>query len=366
MLREAHDQDNAQLLELLAKVEMGDALAVSAHRAPDYFALHRMQSDDTRVVVDDDDGALRGVGVLQVRTGYFHGMRTRIGTVCDVRAAPHGRRRATRREAIGALRAHVRASGCDVVCATMMAENEGARNAFVSRTIARRHGVRLVLARRYDTVCVPLQIGRGESDERGLRVLRARPSDVGEIARFLDEDHRHRPLGYDFSSGEFERRLARWPGFSLDDTYLARTPLGTLAGVCSVWDAAPVRRYRIARLPRTLEWANALGRIVGRAPLPAVGDEIRSLFLTNVSVRDDDAHVLSALVARVHADHVHGDHHLLQFPLFEGDPLDECARGRRGWRRFAWRVPFELHRIIDDSASPLAMVGRPGIEIALA
>lgn len=366
MLREADEADNAQLLELLARVEMGDALAVTALRSPDYFALHRMQGEDTRVVVDDEDGVVRGLGVLQTRTGYLHGMRTRIGTVCDVRAATSGKKRVTRREAIGALRAHVRASGCDVVCATMMAENEGARSAFVSRAIARRQGVRLVLAQRYHTVCVPLVVGQADGQTLGVRIERAAPIDVPEITRFLDADHRHRPLGYDFASGEFERRLTRWPGFSLDDTYLARTPLGTLAAVCTVWDAAPVRRYRITRLPRALRIANALARLTGRAPLPMVGDDIRSLFLTNLSVRSDDPDVFSALLARIHADRVHSGHHLLQFPLFATDPLAASLEGRRAWRRFAWRIPFELHRVVDEDQSPLAMVGRPGIEIALA
>src|SRR5437773_1116146 len=75
----------------------------------------------------------------------------------------------------------------------------------------------------------------------GWRVRTATEEDIPAIVELLDRDHRARPFGYRYDQGEMEHRLARWPGMTLERTYLAFDPRGRLGGMTSAWDPAAVK-----------------------------------------------------------------------------------------------------------------------------
>lgn|GEM_PF-524829 len=371
-LRVATDDDNARILELMADVPMAGSLVLATRREPDFFALYRMQRgrQDLWVFDAEDGGALKGMGGFLVRDGFLDGAPTPVGYLGDLRT----RGLARERLAFPQVYAHlfdrtVADTGCEHFLTGVLADNVSAIRALSSsstkssRRAAQPH---YHLLHRFDMANVHF-VGRlPRRRPSGLRVRTATIDDLPAITALLAADHRARAFGWRFDDGEFEHRLARWPGFSLEQTFCAFADDGRLVGVTTCWDAAAVKRYRVLRyagqmvtVKRVLD---VVARVSGCAPLPDPGHDFRYLYLTNLSVLDDNAAVMQALVDAIYARFARAGYHFLAFPLYEGDPL---AHGTRGY--VVRRVPFHLYAVTSSSrARSVWQAGRPGFEMALA
>jgi hypothetical protein len=371
-LRVATDDDNDRILDLMADVPMEGGLVLATRRDPDFFGLYRMQRGHQRLFVfdDEDRGALKGMGGFLVRDGFLDGAAARVGYLGDLRT----RGLARERLAFPQIYAHLFArtldeTGCEHFLTAVLAENERAIRALSSsstkssRRAAQPH---YHLLQRFDMANVHF-VGRlPRRKARGVTVRTATVNDIAAITSLLAADHRQRPFGWRFDDGEFEHRLAHWPGFALDHTFCAFADDGRLVGVTTCWDAATVKRYRVVRyagqmvtVKRALD---VVARVAGCAPLPDPGHDFRYLYLTNLSVLDDHPAVMQALVDAIYARFARAGYHFLAFPLYEGDAL---ARGTKGY--VVRRVPFHLYAVTSSArARSDWQAGRPGFEMALA
>jgi hypothetical protein len=370
-LRVATDNDNAAILDLMADVPMAGSLVLATRRDPDFFALYRIQRGHQRLwVFGDDGGALKGMGGFLVRDGFLDGAPGRVGYLGDLRTRGLARERLAFPQVYAHLFARtVEETGCEHFLTGVLADNVAAIRALSSSSS--KSGKRAAqphyhLVQRFDMANVHF-VGRLPRPKvRGVVVRTATVDDVAAIASLLAADHRQRPFGWRFDDGEFEHRLARWPGFALDHTFCAFADDGRLVGVTTCWDAAPVKRYRVLRyagqmvtVKRALD---VVARLSGLAPLPDAGHDFRSLYLTNLSVLDDSPVIMQALVDAIYARFARAGYHFLAFPLYEGDPL---ARGTKGY--VVRRVPFHLYAVTSSSRARTEwQAGRPGFEMALA
>lgn len=370
-LRTATADDNSRILDLMADVPMAGSLVLATRRDPDFFALYRMQRGTQRLwVFDDDAGALKGMGGFLVRDGFLDGDVARVGYLGDLRTRGLARERLAFPQVYAHLFARtVEETGCEHFLTGVLADNVAAIRALsssstrISRRAAQPH---YHLLRRFDMANVHF-VGRLPRPRiRGVTVRTATVDDIAAIATLLAGDHRQRPFGWRFDDGEFEHRLASWPGFALDHTFCAFADDGRLVGVTTCWDAAAVKRYRVLRYASqmvTVKRAlDVVARLSGLAPLPDPGHDFRYLYLANLSVLDDNPVIMQALVDDIYARFARAGYHFLAFPLYEGDPL---ARGTRGY--VVRRVPFHLYAVTSSSRARTEwQTGRPGFEMALA
>lgn len=391
-VRRASDDDNEALCQLMANSTMDGAMQISARRDPDYFALYRMQRGESEVYVSDrtDGQGLAGMATTFFRRGYHQGASTTVGYLADLRSGGFDRR--SRRFPLvfrDGLSALARQHGCETFHACVMGNNQGALRALTRRRGRRQSQPAFSLFRRYDGVAVHFLLPPGRpaplaaAQRRGLSVQRMAATSDGELAelrRFVAADHRNRPMGYAFDEGELEHRIASWPGYTLDNTYVCRDGAGDLVGTVNVWDASAVRRYRVAGLSRGMTWANrgynAAAWACGAPRLPGVGEDFSYIFLTTMSIAGDDPVVFRMLVDRIYADFHGRGYQFLLFPFFEHDgepdPLEEALSGSAElapprWGRVVRRMPFMLFTVSPEGPSRvLCQTGRPGFEIALA
>jgi hypothetical protein len=265
-------------------------------------------------------------------------------------------------------------TGCAAYLTGILAENAIAI-ASLTKPDARRKAKRApmphyALMRTYDMASIQLLAPPGfvRRGPRGpVEVRTATPADVASLAALLHEDHKARPFGYRFDQGELEHRLARWPGFALDDTFVARAANGELLACATAWDPSPVKRYRVERYAgsmRALELGmRAAAAVLRCPPLPRVGQDFRTLYLTNLSVRGDDPVVLRALLDAIYPHAWKKRAHFIALPLWSTD--DPHARALNGFA--VQRLGFHLYGV-SPSEAPRAEwpSGRPGFEIALA
>jgi hypothetical protein len=371
-LRVATNLDNERILALMADVPMEGGLVLATRRDPDFFGLYRLQRGDNELwVFDDDDGcALKGMGGFLVRDGFLDGAPARVGYLGDLRTRGLARERLAFPQVYAHLFSRtVEQTGCEHFLTAVMADNERAIRALSSSSSKSRRRTAQPyyhLLQRFEMANLHL-VGRlPRRRASGIVVRTATTTDLGAITALLAADHRGRPFGFRFDDGEFEHRLLHWPGFSLEHTFCAFSDDGRLLGVTTCFDPSPVKRYRVLRyagqmvaVKRALDVA---ARLTGCAPLPEPGDDFRSLYLTNLSIVDDNPAVLQALIDFIYPRVVRAGFHFVSFPLFEGDPLTSGAKGY-----VVRRIPFHLYAVTSSSrARTQWQRGRPGFEMALA
>lgn len=363
-IRLVHRQENDALLRLFSDVPMKGSLQLTTDRSPDFFALYDIQRAHTECWTYDIDGQPQGLGTMIVRDGWFDGEPRRVGYLGDLRAAAsiRGNGALPRMYGTGFEQACERL-GCELYYTAILSSNAWALKALVEKSAKRRYQPHYQLLHRFDAVQV--QFTRAKDRSRRIAVRTATPADVPEITRLLNDDHRRRAFGYRFDAGEFEHRLARWPGFTLDATYLAHDG-NRLLGVTTLWDAGPLKQYRVVAYRGGMRLARAgfdvVARLTGNTPLPAPGGSFRYRYLANLSVVDDRADVLEALLRATYGDTLGRGYHFLMLYMQEGSALNAALNPFS-----VRRLGFQLHSVTAaDMARRAWPTGPTGFEIALA
>jgi hypothetical protein len=106
-----------------------------------------------------------------------------------------------------------------------------------------------------------------------------------------------------------------------------------------------------------------VGPLVGATRLPRPGDRFRYLYLTHVSVPDEEPAVMAALLDRIYADWHGLGYHFLSACVLQRDPLRPAFAGYRTTalpaHMYVMSEPGSRFNEIDLGA------GRPGFEMAL-
>jgi hypothetical protein len=369
-VRIATRADNDFLVDLMAHVPMEGSLVVSTRRDPDFFALYEIQRGAHEVYCVREP--FQGVATIVSRGGYLDGRAQPLAYLGDLRIRGSARERMLFPAAYGVgLSEHAARTGCEAYYTGILAENALAIASLTKRDpksgSKRKEQPRYTLITPYVMASIQVLWPPRARTVSGLRVRTATDADVPRLAQFLHEDHRARAFGYRFDDGELEHRLAHWPGFSLDSTFVAEDDSGRLVGTTTAWDPSPVKRYRVVRYAGAMRalrlGMRAASAVLGCPPLPREGEDFKTLYLTNLSVKDDDARILRALLFAVYPHAWRARAHLIALPLWgDADPHEAALKG------FAvQRLAFHLYGVTPPGKERAAWPSaRPGFEIALA
>lgn len=331
-VRLASDADTAALCETFAGLTMDADLQLSIRRDPDFMALYRMQTETWECWVGEQAGKIVGMGALLARDGYLDGRPVRVGYLGDLRVSPrlpHGLR------VVGQLYGPVldrfaAENRCNFFLTTIIASNTRALRALTSDR-SRQIGIPdYHLLQRFDIRAVHLALPRRRA-KGGCEVRRAAEPDLPAIGAFLDADSRRRPFGYVLDQAELRRRLARWPGLSISDFYLAIDRGGAIVGCCAAWDASPIKRTVVLAYRGSMRWVkrgyDLAAPLLGVPKLPSGGQALKYAYLTHVAVPSDDPAIMRALLEAAYRDRRAGGFHFLSVCVPEGDPLGQAYAG---------------------------------------
>ncbi|MCA9614551.1 MAG: hypothetical protein H6721_32070 [Sandaracinus sp.] len=377
--RLARRDEGAALAEVYAKVTMDADLKLAVERDPNFFALYDMEHDaaEQRVVTFDKGGQLEGVASFLGRDAYLAGKRTRTAYMTDLRftSAIRGGTvlgsvfREQFEQASDAL-------GAELMYTLVFDGNEAAKKALVSRD-PRFPNKPLYRPLRSFVITNVLLAHPRRPRKTPYVVTRAKASEMEEVLAFLEADQRTRPFGDVLFEGRFARRLTKWPGFSPESFYLARSERGTLVGCFAPWDAHAVKRYRVLDYRGSMKAVKAgygaLSKVLGSTPLPEPGELLRYAYATHLCVPSHDPRVLMALLDRAYADLRGGEHAFLMLYMEREDPLRAALRGylTSGMGATFYAVcrpdsPWATHDFGTDARPGAFGYVRPGFEIALA
>lgn len=343
---------------------MRGELVLSTQREPDFFALYEMQKATAYTYVGDDArGGLVGMASALVRDGWLDGEATRVGYLGDLRVR-FDRGRHFGRFFGEFFEALCEETKCSAYVTSILSSNRAAMNALTKRSARRPRQPHYARLNSIDAVSV--QLTRAHSPSSAVKVRSATSADLPQLIDVLGAAHRTRAFGYRYDEGEFEHRLAHWPGFSLDETLLAVDGDERIIGVCTLWDPSLVKRYRVHAYGGSMKWVkrgfNVMASLARWPKLPEPGGEFRYAYLSNLWVRDDSPATFRALLEHAYARLQPKGFHFFTFQLDEADPLESALRGF-----MVRKLGFTLFGVTPASMSRTAwQAGRTGFEIALA
>ena len=330
LLRLATDDDNAALIELAAACPMEGDLALRIDRAPDFFALNRLEGDRWKVaVVDGPDGRPVACVATAERRVWLHGRPATIVYAGDLKVHPDARntRTADALERFVCDVARETAGDSTPVLLTVLAGNAAMeRRAAGPRGLPRLH--------RFATLhsfAIPLLWRRPSSAGAHLHVEHATPADLDEMADLWGDVAPTRQFTGAFDADALRRWIEAAPGLSITDYLLARDSERRLMGFVGLWDQREMKTLHVLRYSPALSVLrgvmSALAPFVGATPPPAIGRPLRYASAVHLCVPTGRADVLRALVLAAY-DRLHGTGRVfLNVALDAREPLTAALDG---------------------------------------
>lgn len=327
LVRDATVDDNEALIELTAACTMRGDIALRMDRAPDFFALNRLEGDRTRVgVVTDEDGRVLGCVAAARRRAWVNGALGTISYVSDLKVHPSARGTG----AADLLSMYVRdasaeLAGANAPCVlTILAGNAPMER----RTSGPRGTPILAKFATLSVMAIPLLWERCER-VAGIGVRGATHADLEEMAVLWRKCAPTRQLSAVLDAETLAAWIAEAPGLSVSDYLLATDCSGRIVGFLGVWDQTAFKQMRVVsyspRLALARRVINVIAPLVGAPPLPDQGGALSALATVHICAPDPNA--LRALLMEAYRRNRAGRFTFITMGLDVRDPLTAATRG---------------------------------------
>ncbi|MEO7837547.1 MAG: GNAT family N-acetyltransferase, partial [Acidimicrobiales bacterium] len=278
-VRVATPADNPALLALTAACPMEGDVGLCVDRAPDFFALNRLEGEQFQVgVIDGRDGTPIGCIAVAERRVYLHGHPATTMYVGDLKVHPDHRGTGAADALSAYARDLCRMSGGDEVTtlATVLAGNRA-----MQRRLAGRAGLPhlhpFATIRSYSISL----LWRRRPPRSELMVTRAGEGDIDEMAALWQQVAPLRQFAPVHDAASLGGWIRAAPGLEMSSYLIARRPDGGVAGFLGLWDQESFKQLRVTTYSRWLAGFrlgfNAVAPALGATRLPPAGGEIRHL-----------------------------------------------------------------------------------------
>ena len=330
VVRLATDDDNAALIRLAAACPMDGELALRIDRAPDFFALNRLEGDRWRVaVVDAPDGHPIACVATAERRAWVHGRPGTIVYAGDLKVHPDYRdmRTADALERFVAQTAGEAAGATTPILLTVLAGNTSMeRRAEGPRGLPRLH--------RFATLhsfAIPLLWRRPAPSEGRIRVEHATERDLEDMAALWAVVAPTRQFTVALDAPALRRWIDAAPGLAIGDYLLARDSQRRLLGFVGMWDQRALKTLRVLRFSPTLSIlrgvVSVVAPFVGATAPPEIGEPLYHASAVHLCVPMDRVDVLRALVLAAY-DRLRGSGRVfINVALDARDPLTPALHG---------------------------------------
>lgn len=324
-LREAAPADNETLIELTRQTPMIGAVTAYVDRAPDFFALTKLQGERHRLWIAEENAEPLGCVCGVSRTVRYRGRKVRQLYGCDLKVHPRARgKKAGKILARHYLTHALENSEFDMAEVEVIAGNDRSLNVASWMGEELCPSVHAGMAHIYQVL--PYRRYRVDS---AFDIRPASADDVPAIANLLHEtyeDYASSPL---FDEGHLERALDQGHGFGIDCLRVAEHR-GRIVAAAAFWDQFDMRRTVVqkvtAQTAALLAGLRVIGPLVGLPSPPRKGRPLRHLFLRFPAAHKEHLDALRSLVhAELNAMKKRGLHQFLWASFHQADPLSRCV-----------------------------------------
>ncbi|HVF40838.1 MAG TPA: hypothetical protein VM939_13140 [Gemmatimonadaceae bacterium] len=328
IVRSAVPEDNEALIALAAACPMRGPLTLRIDRAPDFFALNRLEGDRWSVGVAERNGVIVGCIGNSERRVWLDGSPHLTGYTGDLKVHPEHRDGIVADELTRfGVRANAELPRGTPTLITVLAGNRA-----MERRLAGPRGLprfdRIATVRTHSiTIMWKRRLPRGLS----LRVQRATWKDLDEMIALWNRVAPQRHFAPVLDADSLSDWIRKAPGLDISSYRLARDSHGELLGFVALWDQSAFKELRVdaysARMAAARHCFNAVATAIGGEKLPAPGMALRHLTALHICVPGDRPDVLRAIAIESHNSLRHAGYSFINFGLDVEDPLTAAFDG---------------------------------------
>lgn len=358
-LESATAENEAELRRFYEQFSLKSVLELQIRRPHDFFAPYRLQSDDYEtLVLRESDHLLHGVASFVCRDAYFEDRVQRIALATDLRIHPSRKAILSwSQHFLPVLRETLQARGVSSVFSVINAYDVAAFNAFVRPRTIKRSMPRYHLYRQFELVTLHGRFPWAPPPVPGLRIRRGEEKWSGAILDYILRRAPFKAFCSAWDEKSFREKMARLPGFSLENFWIAFDSSEKVVGMMAPWSPLEIQEYcplsyglrahnfrQFLKFGRLLGWTRPLTKPLSRTGLEA---PLKFRHLTFVSVENED--IFESLL----------------WTAFESIPRDEflvyghCLRDFRLNPPESWiaaRLPFGLYAVVPPEMDPPAFL----------
>lgn len=324
--RWAAPADNDALIALNRACPMHGAIDMIFDRAPDYFALSRLQGEGAHVCVVDGEAAGHldaAAAVASLPRVFVDGTPREVFYACDLRVHPGVRGGRTVKRIYDFMTAYgVEERGWDLGITTIMKDNAAMAPVLAGKAgllpyhhagTVRNHTVQFLLPKRR----VP-----------GVATRVATEADIPAMVALWNRVQAAKQFAPEWTEDGLRAFLATAPDVGIGGYRLAFRG-DRLVALLLTWDQEAFKRMVVLgyapEMVRMRRWYNPLARVLGLARIPEVGGALPYLYATHLCA--EGAEDLRALYVDVYNAHRTRGHLFFSTLLDVRDPLAAALDG---------------------------------------
>jgi nitrite reductase/ring-hydroxylating ferredoxin subunit len=317
--RWATSADNQALIDLVRACPMKGSVEMYFDRAPDFFALCRLQGAGAKVAVVDDkvQGRIAAAGAIaDFPEVYVDGQVRQAAYACDLRVHPDLRGGLLVKRIYDFMSAYSAGVGWDLGFTAIMKGNDAMAAVLEGKgdVVTYRH----MATMRNFTVQFLLR----KRPPGGIAVRPATEVDIPAMLGLWNRLQAGKQFAPVWTEERMRTLLADSQGLQIGDYWLAFRG-DRLAGLMLAWRQEGFKRMIVLgfspEMQRMRRWYNPLARVLGLAPIPGVGQAMPYFYATHLCA--ETAEDLRALLVHVYNRHKNPKTLFFSTMLDTRDPL---------------------------------------------
>lgn len=290
-------------------------------RPNSFFDQYKLTSQDYQTFfLRNDDGGICAMASILFKKAYINHQEQTIAYVTDLRVS--NSRKATlswAKEFVPALEKAREERQCQFVFSDLEQVENKAYNLLLRRRNRNTRLPRYHLFRKFNLTVIYGKQLFAEEPLSAIKIELGQREDVEPLCQYLQTKSVGRPLRYNITPEELERRCREWPNFSMQNFLIAKNPNDKIIGCMAPWNNRDVQRYEVDRYHGQSQQvylnSRALSPLRITRPLPSPGDSFKLKHVTHSAFDNPD--IFYSLLYRAYEDC--NNRELLVYPNYYGE-----------------------------------------------
>lgn len=342
----ATTRNDEELKEFFGRQVIPGSFNYRVSRPHSFFDQYKLTSDDYQTyTLRDNDNKIQAMASIVFRKAYVNAQEQSVGYVTDLRVS--NSREAILswgKEFVPVMQEEREKRQCQFVFSDLEQYENQIYNTLLRRRNRTTPMPRFHLFRKFNLVVI---YGRHlfiDPPLSSINIQYGRTEDAEALSRYLQEKSVRRPLRYNLSVEELERRCRQWPNFSIQNFLIARNYEGKIIGCMAPWNNRDVqtiiaqkyhdKSFQVYSTSRTLSFLRLT------RSLPRIGEAFKIKHITHGAYDNPD--IFYSLLSRAYDDCQNQE--LLLYPNYFGD---YATRPPKAF--FHIKIPHGFYSLLDDN-----------------
>lgn len=343
-LIKASENDSEEIKSFFNQNILKGVIDHRIQRTDSFFLQYRLITNDySTYLLKNSNNEIEAMASILFRKGYVNHQEQSVGYVTDLCIKPETTTNWAKKF-VPVLHRELKERDCQHVFSELEQYDNVITDSLLRRRDRNNNLTRYHLFRKFFLVVLFGRKFWRDEPLRSIKIDFGRTEDIESICNYLKEKSVRKPLSFNLTPEELERRFRVWPNFSIQNFLVARNYSGNIIGCMAPWNNKHVQQYVVHKyhgksfqIYSSVKSLSTLGLL---RPLPKEGSAFNMKFVTHYAYDNPD--IFYSLLD--HAFTNCSSNELLAYPNYIGDYETRPPRSF-----FSVKVPHGFYTLLDSS-----------------